>query len=200
MLALYTAVAIGGRYSEIYCLSNDYEQSVGRVFEACRRIDEASPLLSSGAKITSDRIEFVSTGSFIQECASDYSGFAGADPSLCIFDELWGYVSEYAQRLWDEAVPVPTREVSDRLTVSYSGFTGESALLESLCKRGLGGVEITPAPLIPGGSHADPAAYKPRTHRRSVAWPGCCASARGLVNFPLVVDDLKCRAFAQLLL
>jgi phage terminase large subunit-like protein len=144
MLGIYIAVVIGGRFSEIYCLSNDYEQSVGRVFEAARRMVEASPLLAGSAKITADRIEFVSTGSFIQACASDYSGFAGSNPSLCIFDELWGYVSERAQRLWDEAVPSPTRKVSARLTVSYSGFEHESELLEGLYKRGTQGQSIAP--------------------------------------------------------
>ncbi len=144
MLAIYVAVAIGGPFAEVYCLSNDYEQSVGRVFEAARRIVEASPLLASSAKITADRIQFTSTGSFIQACASDYSGFAGANPSLCIFDELWGYVSERAQRLWDEAVPSPTRRVSGRLTVSYSGFEGESTLLEGLYKRAIAGAVVGP--------------------------------------------------------
>ncbi len=145
MLAIYVAVVIGGRFSEVYCLSNGYEQSEGRVFEAARRIIEASPLLKASAKITADRIEFVSTGWFIQACASDYSGFAGANPSLCIFDELWAYVSERAQRLWDEAVPSPTKRVSGRLTVSYAGFESESELLEGLYKRGLQGEEIAPA-------------------------------------------------------
>jgi phage terminase large subunit-like protein len=144
MLAIYVAVVIGGRFAEVYCLSNDYEQSVGRVFEAARRIIEASPLLKASAKITADRIEFVSTGSFIQACASDYSGFAGANPSLCIFDELWAYVSERAQRLWDEAVPSPTKKVSGRLTVSYAGFEGESELLEGIYKRIIAGNMVAP--------------------------------------------------------
>ena len=144
MLAIYVAVVIGGRFAEVYCLSNDYEQSVGRVFEAAKRIIEASPLLAAGVKITADRIEFTSTGAFIQACASDYSGFAGANPAVCIFDELWGYVSERAQRLFDEAVPSPTRKVSGRLTVSYSGFEGESTLLEQLFKRGTAGAQIAP--------------------------------------------------------
>jgi phage terminase large subunit-like protein len=42
-------------------------------------------------------------------------------------------------------VPVPTRKVSVRLTVTYAGFEGESDLLEGLYKRGLGGEEIAPA-------------------------------------------------------
>jgi hypothetical protein len=142
--AIYVAVAVGGSLADIYCLSNDYEQSVGRVFESARRIVEASPLLRSSAKITAGRIQFRSTGSFIQAVVSDYASFAGANPSLCIFDELWGYVSERSRRLWDEAVPSPTRKVSARLTVSYAGFEGESDLLEGLYTRGIDGEEVAP--------------------------------------------------------
>ena len=41
-------------------------------------------------------------------------------------------------------IPVPTRKVSARLTVTYAGFTGESTLLEDLYKRGLQGEQIAP--------------------------------------------------------
>ncbi len=44
--------------------------------------------------------------------------------------------------LWDEMIPVPTRKVSIRLTVTYAGFEGESELLEGLYKRGLAGEQI----------------------------------------------------------
>src|SRR5690242_9615019 len=142
--AIYVAVVIGGPFAEVYCLSNDLEQSVGRVFTAAARIIEASPLLRGSAKITGDRIEFRSTGSFIQACASDYSGFAGANPSLCIFDELWAYTSERAHRLFDEAVPSPVRKISGRLTCTYAGYQGESTLLEGLWSRGIAGERIAP--------------------------------------------------------
>ena len=78
--AIYIAVAVGGSLAEIYCLSNDYEQSVGRVFESARRIVEASPLLRSSAKITAGRIQFRSTGSFIQAVASDYASIHRRQP------------------------------------------------------------------------------------------------------------------------
>ena len=37
----------GGRFAEAICAANDYEQSVGRVFAAIRRIIECSPLCVS---------------------------------------------------------------------------------------------------------------------------------------------------------
>ncbi len=139
MVAIYVAVVIGGPFAEVYCLSNDFEQSQGRVFQAAARIIQASPLLAGSAKITADKIIFPSTGASITAVANDYSGFAGSNPTLCIFDELWGYTSESSRRLWDESAFSPTRKVSGRLTVTYAGFEGESELLEGLYKKGIAG-------------------------------------------------------------
>ena len=143
MALLYVIVVLGGPYAEGYCVANDYEQASSRVFQAAGRIVQASPLLRS-ATVTGNKITF-STGATITAIASDYAGAAGSNPTLTVFDELWGVTSERGHRLWDEMVPVPTRKVSARLTVTYAGFENESALLESLYKRGLQGEEIAPA-------------------------------------------------------
>ncbi len=143
MALLYTVVVLGGPYAEGYCVANDFEQASSRVFQAATRIVQASPLLRS-ATVTNNKIVF-STGASIQAIASDYAGAAGSNPTLTVFDELWGITTERAQRLWDELVPVPTRKVSSRLTVSYAGYEQESALLEGLYKKGLQGEEIAPA-------------------------------------------------------
>src|SRR6266851_5500606 len=145
MAMLYTIICIGGPYAEGYCVANDLEQAQGRVFQAIVRIIEASPLLRHIAKITANKIEFRSTGASITAIASDYAGSAGANPTITVFDELWGYTSERSQRLFDELVPVPTRKISVRLTVTYAGFEGESDLLERLYKQGLQGEEIGPS-------------------------------------------------------
>jgi hypothetical protein len=139
MAMLYVMVVLAGKYGEGYCCANDLDQSTGRVFKACARIIGASPLLDNSAKITATKIEFRETGSTIEAIASDYAGAAGANPNFIVFDELWAYSSEGARRLWDEMVPVPTRKVSARLTVTYAGFEGESVLLEELYRRGLKG-------------------------------------------------------------
>jgi phage terminase large subunit-like protein len=145
MIVIYVIVCLGGPYGEGYCLANDEEQAQGRVFQAIVRIIQASPSLRNSAKITANRIEFTSTGAAIMALASDYAGAAGANPTIVVFDELWAYTSERSGRLWDEMIPVPTRKVSVRLTVTYAGFEGESKLLEDLYKRGLNGEEIAPS-------------------------------------------------------
>jgi phage terminase large subunit-like protein len=144
MCAILAAVVIGGPYAEIYCLANDFEQSQGRVFAAAARIIQASPLLRNAAKVTASKIEFPASGAFIQAVASDFAGFAGVNPTLCIFDELWGYTSESSRRLWDESAFSPTRKVSGRLTVTYAGFEGESELLEGLYQKAMAGNEVSP--------------------------------------------------------
>jgi phage terminase large subunit-like protein len=141
MLVLFAAVVIGGPYAAVYILANDQDQSVGIIFELAKRMVEASPLLRHSAKITATRIEFPASGAFIQAVANDYAGLAGIEPTLIVIDELWAFTSESSQRLYDEAVPVPTIKVSGRLVVTYAGFSSESKLLEELYNRGLEGEE-----------------------------------------------------------
>jgi phage terminase large subunit-like protein len=145
MHLLTTTILFGGRFAEGYALANDLEQAQGRVFQAARRICEASPLLARECHITQSRIEFPETGAVIQAIGSDYASAAGANPVVSSFDELWAYTSERSRRLWDEMVPSPARKISCRLVTTYAGFEGESTLLEELYKRGLLQQQIDPS-------------------------------------------------------
>jgi hypothetical protein len=144
IIVITLLLLFAGRYAEAYCCANDLEQAQSRVYEMCRRIIEASPLLKREAKISNDRILFTATHATIIPLASNYASAAGGHPTIAVFDELWGFSSERSRRLWDELVPVPTRKVSCRLVVSHAGFGGESVLLEELYKRGLAQPEIGP--------------------------------------------------------
>ena len=127
IIMLMMVLLFGGRFAEGFCVANDFEQAQCRVFAIVKRIIEASPLLRAIAKLTADRVTFPALDANIIAIASDAACAAGANPVITCFDELWGYTSERSRRLWDELVPVPTRKISCRLTVSYAGFTGESA-------------------------------------------------------------------------
>ena len=142
---LSTVLLYGGRYAEGYALANDLEQAQSRVFQAISRIVEASPLLKQAAtEMLRDRITFskVFGNATIAAIASDYTGAAGANPTISCFDELWGYTSERSRRLWDEMVPPPTRKIACRLTVTYAGFEGKSELLQELYERGKAQPEV----------------------------------------------------------
>ena len=127
----------GERFAEAYCVANDLEQAEGRVYEMIRRVVDASPLLKGAAHITSEFIKFPATGAVIRALASDFASAAGGHPSISVFDELWGFSSERARRLYDELVPVPTRKISCRLVVSHAGFEGEGELLQEIYNRGM---------------------------------------------------------------
>jgi phage terminase large subunit-like protein len=142
MVALYVVCVLGGKFAEGIIVANDLEQAQGRVFQAISRIVEASPMLARDATVTANKITFASTGATIIAIASDYAGAAGSNPTIVCFDELWGYTSERSHRLWDELVPPPTRKIACPLTTTYSGFEGESTLLEGLHKRGLKGEQV----------------------------------------------------------
>jgi hypothetical protein len=154
----------GGRFGEGYAVANDLEQAQSRVFEMCRRIVQASPLLRAEAKIGVDRITFPAIGTTITALASDFASSAGGHPTVSTFDELWGFASERARRLFDELVPVPTRQISCRLTVTYAGFEGESELLHELYRRGLAQPEIAP------GLHAGDGMLMFWTHQPVAPW------------------------------
>jgi phage terminase large subunit-like protein len=145
IIMLVMVLLYGGRFAEGICVANDLEQAQSRVFAIVKRIIEASPLLRVIAKLTADRVTFPALGASIIALASDAASAAGANPVVVCFDELWGYTSERSRRLWDELVPVPTRKISCRLTVSYAGFTGESLLLEEIYKRGMALPEVGPS-------------------------------------------------------
>jgi hypothetical protein len=151
MHVLTTTLVYGGRYAEAYCVANDLEQAQGRVFTEIRKICESSPLLRREAEITQSRITFPQTGAIIQAIGSDYASAAGAHPVISSFDELWGYTSERSRRLFDELVPVPTQRISCRLTTTHAGYSGDSTLLEEMCKRGEALPEIAPG--LHAGNH-----------------------------------------------
>ena len=130
-------VLFAERFAEAYCIANDREQAESRVFEICKRLVAASPLLKDETKVLSGQILFPSTGAKIIPVAGDYAGAAGGHPSIAVFDEIWGFTSERARRVFDEFVPVPTRKISCRLIVSHAGFENESELLRELYVRGL---------------------------------------------------------------
>src|SRR5580693_6105093 len=76
LLALTTTLVHGGPFAEGYCVANDFDQAQGRVFQAARRITEASPLLRRETRVFANRIEFPATGASIAAIASDYAGAA----------------------------------------------------------------------------------------------------------------------------
>lgn len=128
-------------YTEINIVANDLEQSVGRVFKTIVQLLAHNPDLAVSAKVLAESIT-LSNGTTITAISSDYKGAAGGRQSLVVYDEIWGFSLERAERLFEELTPPPTEPNAWVLIVTYAGWTGESALLERLYKRGLAGERI----------------------------------------------------------
>ena len=138
-LALWWAVT--NPHTEIIITANDLEQSVSRVFKTMTALIEQNEALAREADVLSSSIR-MHNGTLILLIASDYKGAAGSRHSLVVYDEIWGFESEKARRLYEELTPPPTESSAWILIVTYAGFLGESDLLESIYKRGLVGRRI----------------------------------------------------------
>jgi len=127
--------------TEIIVAANDLEQSVSLVFRTIVNLIKYNPELSQSCKIRSTEIHF-SNSTIVTAISSDYKGAAGSRHSLVVFDELWGYTLESAQRLFEELTPPPTESNAWILVVSTAGWVGESTVLEGFYKQGLAGERI----------------------------------------------------------
>lgn len=108
----------------VYVLANDREQSMGRIFKMM------TPTLKALGARTDGKYKFIlPNGTEVQANTSDPEKEAGGSYGLTIWDELWAYKSERANLLFDELMPVATRNISMRLIVTYAGFEDSSDLL-----------------------------------------------------------------------
>ena len=118
--------------NELIVCANKKEQAISRAFKDLKGFIRRNPVLQS--EIISDPVSQITlkNGTTITAIPVDFSGEAGANQGLVTHDELWGLTTERERRLYDELTPVPTRLNSIRFITTYSGFEGESQLLEDL--------------------------------------------------------------------
>jgi phage terminase large subunit-like protein len=142
LVALIVATCFATEGSEIICAANDEEQSIARVFGDIKYAVEHDEFLRPRSADIQNKQITLANGVVIKAISSDYSSASGSRHALAIFDELWAYTSERAQRLYDELTSVPTLPLSMRLVVSSAGFEGESKTLKSLYDRGMKGERV----------------------------------------------------------
>ena len=92
IVTITVTILFGGRFAEGISCANDFDQSVGRVFAAIRKIIECSPLLRSEARILADKITVA--GVTLIAIPTNYASAAGANQTIATFDESWAYTSE----------------------------------------------------------------------------------------------------------
>lgn len=126
----------GERNSSVIMASNRQDQAASLMFKSLTDSLQYNPFLG----VTPNRYEVTfHTGNVVKAIPSSSRGAAGERYSLAVFDELWGYVYQDAQRLFDEHKTDPTRQNSMRLCVGYAGYMHESDLWYNLLQTGIAG-------------------------------------------------------------
>ncbi len=139
-----------GPYQLVLYAGNDAQQARERGFAALSKSIEMTPGYDIKQRVLPDRWRLLDNearaynGSRVKAIPVDAIGEAGANPSLVVFTELWGFIHTAAKRFWAEMAPSPTRLNSMRWVETYAGFQGESELLWGLYESAvLGGRQLT---------------------------------------------------------
>jgi len=117
-------------FGEIVLTANSRDQTSWVVFDKLRKSVLMNPYVFREVEVSDDVLKVKKTGTVVRIVAPNYKTAAGANPSLVIFDELWGFELDTARKFWDELVTVPTRKQPLCLVVSYAGHDEDSLLYE----------------------------------------------------------------------
>ncbi len=128
-------------YGEVLCIGNDADQARERAFAKLKMSIEQTPgfnkkkdELPGEWRLRHSEAICLSNGTRVKAIATDYQGEAGANPTLTVWTELWGFIHRDDLRFWAEMGPSPTRQNSIRFIETYAGYEGQSELLESIYK------------------------------------------------------------------
>jgi hypothetical protein len=144
---------------EILFFANDEAQSRGRAYEAITKSIELNPRYDKVKRVLYDRdgnavwriiadyLEHIPTRTRVKAVNVDYRGEAGANPTLSVWTEVWGYDSDKQEKLFDEMTDVLTRERSQRYLEGYAGYVGRSKIQKKvedlLVEPGRGGRQLS---------------------------------------------------------
>ncbi len=128
-----------GRFGEVLCVGNDAKQAQERAYRQMKTSVELTPGFNRGRQELPDRWRLLTkestcltSGTVVKAIATDYKGEAGANPTLVVWTELWGFTHIADLRFWAEMAPSPTRPDSLQWIETYAGYEGESELLYGL--------------------------------------------------------------------
>ena len=135
LCAEYAALHLDG---DVILASNKRNQAASLMYRSLTDSVEFNPHLHT--EPGKWETEFAN-GNTARAIAANARGEAGARFSLALFDELWGYVYQDAQRLWAEFKTDPTRQTSVKMAVGYAGYTESNLWLEVL-QAGMAGEPV----------------------------------------------------------
>jgi hypothetical protein len=127
----------GEPHGEVIIAANNLDQASLIIYEKIRQAFKLNPNLLASAKLLKTGIEMRGTGTVCRPIAHKYQTAAGVNPTLVLFDELWGFEG---REFYDELTTSPARKNPLGLIVTYAGYDKDS-LLYSLYKAGKAGLD-----------------------------------------------------------
>jgi len=145
---------------DVVLASNKRAQAASLMYRSLTESIEWNPHLPN---VEPNKYEVAfANGNVARAIPSSYRGEAGARFSLALFDELWGYIYQDAQRLWGEFKTDPTRLSSMKMAVGYGGYL-ESDLWKEQLDKGLAGEPVEDLADIEDG-RGNPACWRDGRH------------------------------------
>lgn len=121
-VGVYSMIA-GEAGSEIYAVANDRQQA-RIIFNEAKQQIQNSPLLAAEAKVYRDAIEMPRFGSVFRVLSSEVRAQAGLNPSVTLFDEVWG---QQNSDLYDQMTLGSGNRIEPMIiSITTAGFDYES--------------------------------------------------------------------------
>ncbi|KKK69470.1 hypothetical protein LCGC14_2933690, partial [marine sediment metagenome] len=136
-IGVWSAFA-GEQHGEIIVAANNLDQASLIIYGKIREAFKDNPQLARAAILRKTHIEIKATGTIIRPIAHKYQTAAGVNPTLVLFDEIWGYSG---REFYDELTESPARKDPLCLIVTYAGYDKDS-LLYDLYKAGMKGTTL----------------------------------------------------------
>lgn len=122
----------GEQYGEVIIAANNLDQASLIIYNKVKAAFMSNPNLRACARIYKRHIEMRDSGTVCRPIAHKYETAAGVNPTLVLFDELWGFTS---REFFDELTTSPARKNPLGLIVTYAGYDDDS-LLHELWEKG----------------------------------------------------------------
>ena len=121
-VGVYSMIA-GEAGSEIYAVANDRQQA-RIIFNEAKQQIQNSPLLAAEAQVYRDAIEMPRFGSVFRVLSSEVRAQAGLNPSVTLFDEIWG---QQNSDLYDQMTLGSGNRIEPMIiSITTAGFDYES--------------------------------------------------------------------------
>ena len=114
-------------HGEIIVAANNLDQASLIIYDKIRTAIRDNPNLAASAKLLKGKIAMNSTGTVCRPIAAKYETAAGVNPTLVLFDELWGFPD---RKFYDELTTSPARKNPLSIIVTYAGYDKKSLLYE----------------------------------------------------------------------